>query len=74
MYVINVLGKLFCTTNHESVGKRKPFKINNSSEVLYGWHISNAPTTGRERCDEHFREKLHSNSCHVQLCWIQSCL
>jgi len=30
------------------LGKRKPFKTNNSSEVLYGLHISNAPTTGGE--------------------------
>jgi len=40
--------------------KRKPFKINNSSEVLYGLHISNAPTMGGERCNERFGGKLHS--------------
>jgi len=28
------------------IGKRKPFKRNISSEVLYGLHISNAPTMG----------------------------
>jgi len=28
------------------IGKRKPFKTNNLSGVLYGLHISNAPTTG----------------------------
>jgi len=33
------------------IGKRKPFKTNNSSEVLYGLHISNGPyTMGEERC------------------------
>jgi len=53
------------------IGRRKPFKINNSSEVLYDLHISNAPTTGGERCDERFGGKLHSNLCHSQLCWIQ---
>jgi len=37
-------------------------------EVLYGLHIS----TGGERRDEHFGRKLHSNSYHSQLCWIQS--
>jgi len=43
--VINVLGRLFCTTNHVKViGKRKPFKTNNSSVVLYGLLIFNAPT------------------------------
>jgi len=31
------------------IDKRKPFKINNSSGVLYGLHISNAPTTGEGR-------------------------
>jgi len=38
--------------NHES----DLFKTNNSSEVLYGLYISNAPTVGGERCDEHFGE------------------
>jgi len=28
------------------LGKRKPFKTNNSSEIQYGLHISNAPITG----------------------------
>jgi len=56
------------------IGKRKSFKTNNSSEVLYGLHISKVPNIGWERCDERFGEKLHSNSCHSQLCWIQSCL
>jgi len=31
------------------IGKRKPFNTNNSSEVLYGLHISNAPTIEEER-------------------------
>jgi len=31
------------------IGKRKPFKTNNSSGVLYGLHISNAPTMGEGR-------------------------
>jgi len=48
------------------IGKRKPFKTNNSSEVLYGLHISNSPTMGGETCDERFGRKLHSNSCHSQ--------
>jgi len=56
------------------IGKRKPCKTNNSSEALHGLHISNAPTMGEERCDERFVEKLHCNSCHSQLCWIQSWL
>jgi len=56
------------------IGKSKPFKTNNSSEVLYGLHISNAPTMGGERCNERFKGKLHSNSYHSQLCWTQSCL
>jgi len=50
------------------IGKRKPLKTNNSSEVLYGLHISNAPTMGGERYDERFGGKLHSNSYHSQLC------
>jgi len=33
------------------IGKRKPFKTNNSSEVLYGLHISNAPNMGGDRCN-----------------------
>jgi len=52
------------------IGKRKLFKTNNSSEVMYGLHISNAPTMGGKRWDERFREKftkLHSNSYHSQL-------
>jgi len=56
------------------IGKKKTFKTNNSSEVLYGLHISNASTMGGGKCDERFGRKLHSNSCHSQLCWIQSCL
>jgi len=56
------------------IGKKKPFKTNNSSEVLYGLHISNASTTGGERRNERFGEKLHSNSYHLELCWTQSCL
>jgi len=43
------------------IGKRKPFKTSNSSEVLYGLHIFNAPAMGGERCDERFGVKLHSN-------------
>jgi len=39
------------------IGKRKLFKTNNSSGVLYGWHISNAPTT-EERCHECFGDKV----------------
>jgi len=31
------------------IGKRKPFKTNNLSEVLYSLHISNALTMGGER-------------------------
>jgi len=50
------------------IGKRKPFKTNNSSAVLYGLHIFKAPTMEGERCDECFGGKLHSNSCHSQLC------
>jgi len=53
------------------IGKRKPFKTNNSKEVLYGLHISNAPTMGGERRNKRFGRKLHSNSYHSQLCWIQ---
>jgi len=49
------------------IDKRKLFKTNNSSEVLYGLHMSNALTMGGERCDECFGGKLHSNSCHSQL-------
>jgi len=30
------------------IGKRKPFKASNSSEVLYGLHISNAVTMGEK--------------------------
>jgi len=48
------------------IGKRKTFKTNNSSEVLYGLHISNVSTVGGDRCDERFGGKLHSNSCHSQ--------
>jgi len=44
--------------------KRKPFKTNNSSEVLYGLHIFNAPTMEGERCNERFEGKLQSNSYH----------
>jgi len=44
------------------IGKRMPFKTNNSSEVLYGLHISNAPTMERERRNERFAGKLHTNS------------
>jgi len=41
------------------IGKRKPFKTNNSSGVLYGLDISNAPTTGGgERCHECFGGKV----------------
>jgi len=58
----------------KAIDKRKPFKTNNSSEILYGLHICNVLTMGGERCDERFEVKLHSNSCHSQLCWIQSCL
>jgi len=43
--------------------KMKPFKTNNLSEVLYGLHISNAPTMGVERCDEHFGKSC--TSIHV---------
>jgi len=53
------------------IGKRKPFKTNNSSEVLFGLHISNAPiapTMGGERCNERFQRKLHRNSYHSKLC------
>jgi len=42
------------------------FKTNNSSEVLYTLHISNAPTMVGERYDERFGGKLHSNSCHLR--------
>jgi len=67
--IINVLGKLFCTTIVKVIGKRKPFKpMHNSSEVLYGLHISNDHTMGGERCVDHFGGKLHNNSCHSQLC------
>jgi len=38
------------------IGKRKPFKTNNSSEVLYGLHISNAPTMGGEDVMNALRE------------------
>jgi len=33
------------------IGKKKPSKTNNSSGVLYGLHISNAPTMGGKRGD-----------------------
>jgi len=32
--VINVLGKLFAQPIMKVIGKRKPFKTNNSSEIL----------------------------------------
>jgi len=50
------------------IGKRKPFKTNNSSEVLYGLYISNAPAMGEERYNERFGGTLQSNSYHSQLC------
>jgi len=31
------------------IGKRKPFKTNNSNRVLYGLHISNDAIMGGER-------------------------
>jgi len=43
------------------IGKRKPFKTNNSSGILYSFHISNAPATeerdvinalGKSNCTE----------------------
>jgi len=40
------------------IGKRKPFKTNNSSEVLYGLHISNVSTMGGKGCGEHFGRNL----------------
>jgi len=40
----------------KAIGKRKSFKTNNSSEVLYGLHISNALTMGGERCHECLEE------------------
>jgi len=66
--------KYFAQLIMKVIGKRKPFKTINSNEFLYNLHIFNAPTTGWERCNERSEEKLHSNSCHSQLCWIQSCL
>jgi len=43
------------------IRKRKPFKTNNSSGVLYGLHISNALTTGRERRD--VMNALNESNC-----------
>jgi len=58
------------------IGKRKPFKSNNSNEVLHGLHISNAHTMGRERCDERFGKSciaIHViHNCAESS--IQSCL
>jgi len=59
--VINVLENCFAQPIMKVIGKRKPFKTNNSSEILYGLHISNALTMGGERCNRR-------NSCHSQLC------
>jgi len=70
MYWENYFAQLFMKV----IGKRKPFKTNNSSEFLYGLHISNVPTMRGERCNERFGGKLHSNLYNSQLCWIQSCL
>jgi len=58
------------------IEKRKPFKTNNSSEVLYGLHISNAPSTGREKCDERFRKSctaIHAihNCAKYNLAWLE---
>jgi len=61
--VINVLGKLFCTTNHESDSLLRPTIQLRSCIVL---HISNAPTVGGKRCDKRFGEKLHSSLCYSQ--------
>jgi len=40
------------------IGKRKPFKTNNSSEVLYGLHISKASSMGGDICNARFGGKV----------------
>jgi len=50
------------------IGKRKTFKTNNSIGVLYGVHISNAPTTGE--CHECFGDSVCSVIDAIHNCAI----
>jgi len=54
----------------KAISKRKPFKTNNSSGVLYGLHISNAPTMGGSRRGRDVNALGKSNCTAIDVSFI----